>query len=390
MNEPQEVKPEDKHELKKWLSISTAIFVVCFLFFFIGWLGWWRFEEKTDDAYVNGNMILVTPQQKGIITSILADNTQLIEEGQPLLELDRHDYEINFNRAKAELGNTVRSVVQMFIKVKELEAKRDASRADFLRACLDYKHRKDLVSDESVSLEEYEHSQTAALSAFSKFREVEQELESARARVGNTTVPRHPEVEKAKANFETAFLELNRCTVRSPVRGILTQRKAQVGQFVQATDTLMSIVPIDQIWVDANFREVDLKHLRIGQPVRLISDMYGNDAVFQGKVIGLNPGTGSVFSILPPQNASGNWIKIIQRIPVKISLDQNEIKNHPLILGLSMTVTAYTHDRSGVRLSNQSFETPIYQTDVYSEELSGVDEMMMKIIADNIVLHEYP
>jgi membrane fusion protein (multidrug efflux system) len=390
MNEDPKVQEQyNKAAVKKWASIVTALFAVIILVFLIIWLVWWRFEEETDDAYVNGNMIMITPQQKGIITTILADNTQLVDEGQPLLELDKADYEIAFNRAKADLGNAVRSVVQMFVKVKEVEAKRDSARADFLRACLDYKHRKELVFDQSVSEEDFEHSQTTAFSAFSAYRAAEQELDSARARVGNTTVSRHPEVEKAKANLQAAFLDLHRCVVRAPAKGIITQRKAQVGQWVQAADTLMSLVPVDQVWVDANYREVDLRHLRIGQPVELESDMYGDDVIFHGTIVGLNPGTGSVFSILPPQNASGNWIKIIQRVPVKISLDPEEIKKYPLILGLSMTATTYTHDRSGPRLSRTLTKKPIYKTNVYSQELEGVDEMTRMIIADNIVLNDY-
>lgn len=375
--------------VKKWILIATAIFLAAILGFSAAWLSLWRFEEKTNDAYVNGNMIPITPQQKGIITTLLADNTQLIEEGQPILELENHEYEIALNRAKADLGNTVRNVVQMFVKVKELEAKRDASRADFLRACLDYKHRRELVVDQSVSQEDFEHSQTTAFSSFSLYREVELELDAARAKVGNTTVARHPEVERAKANLQAAFLELHRCVVRSPARGIITQRKAQVGQWVQAADVLMSLVPVDQIWVDANYREVDLKNLRIGQSVHLKSDMYGSAILYHGKIVGLNPGTGSVFSIIPPQNASGNWIKIIQRIPVKISLDMEEIKKFPLMLGLSMTATADTHDRSGPRLAETTTQKPIYQTNVYRQELNGVDEMIRKIIGDNIVLNDY-
>lgn len=380
---------EKKGILKKWMSIATAVFLAALLFFLIGWLIWWRFEEKTDDAYVNGNMISITPQQKGIVTTILADNTQLIEEGQPILELDRHDYEISLNRAKAELGTAVRDVVQMFVKVRELEAKRDASRSNFLKTCLDYKHRRELVADQSVSLEDYEHSQTSVFSAFSQLKEVDQELEAARARVGNTTIANHPQVAKAKANLSQAYLELERCVVRAPVRGIITQRKAQVGTWVGPADALMSLVPIDQIWVDANYRETDLSNLRVGQPVHLISDMYGKKIHYRGKIVGLNPGTGSIFSILPPQNASGNWIKIIQRIPVKVSLEPEQIKKFPLMLGLSMTVTTFTHDRSGTRLPNAMCEKPIYQTNIYDFELDGVDEMIDQIIAENIALNDF-
>jgi membrane fusion protein (multidrug efflux system) len=189
---------------------------------------------------------------------------------------------------------------------------------------------------------------------------------------------------QAKASLKEAFLNLHRCTVLSPVRGIVTQRKIQVGQYVKSQDPLLSIVPLDQIWVDANFREVQLENLRIGQPVRLRSDMYGGDMDFHGTIVGLNPGTGSVFSVLPPQNATGNWIKIIQRIPVKISLKSEELNKAPLVLGLSMTVWANTHERDGRRLPTATLIKPAYETVIYEEELSGVDQLIEAIIAENI------
>ncbi len=371
-------------KLKKGLWIATICFLFILLIFLAMWLIWWRFEAKTKDAYVNGNMVIVTPKQKGIITTILADNTQLVEAGQPLLELDRHEYEIALHRAKAELGSAVRQAAQSFIKVKELEAKRDANRSHFLRACLDYKHRKELVADQSVSQEDFEHSQSALFSAFSLLREVDQELESARVQAGRTTIAHHPLVEKAKANLEMAFLELNRCVIKAPVRGIVAQRKTQVGEWVQPSDPLLCIVPTDQIWVDANYREVSLKHLRIGQPAILYSDMYGKRVRYRGKIAGFNPGTGSVFSVLPPQNASGNWIKIIQRLPVKISLDPKEVQEFPLWLGLSMTVSIDIHDQSSSRIPEAASDAPIYHTNIYTEELNGVEDLIRQIIKDQI------
>ncbi len=349
----------------------------------IYWFGWGRFVESTNDAYVNGNMILITPQEEGIVTTILVDNTQLVEAGEPLVELDRHDYEILLDKAKADLADTVRQVVQMFIKVDELEAKRDVIKSDLLRASWDYHHRLALVTDGSVSKEDFEHSETSLYGAYAYLREVDKAIAFAKAEVENTTIATHPKTEQAKANLRKAFLGLYRCVVRAPVRGIVTQRKAQVGQWVKASDPLMAIVPVDQIWVDANYREVSLKNLRIGQPVELISDMYGRDVKFHGEIVGLNPGTGSVFSILPPQNASGNWIKIIQRIPVKISLNPHELKVHPLILGLSMTVRADIHHKSGLQLPSATLAKPIYQSDIYLKELNGSDEMIDQIIRGN-------
>lgn len=375
--------PPAQNKQKRWYTIAGACFALCGLAYGIYYFTYGQYHETTDDAYVNGNLIMVTPQVSGIITQILVDNTQIVEAGQPLVLLDRHDYEIALEKAKADLGDTVRSVVQMFIKVDELKAKREASEATVIRTTLDYNHRKALVDDQSVSLEDFQHSETDLANAIATLKEVEKELEGAIAEVINTTIPKHPKVEQAKAALRQAYLSLHRCRVLAPTKGLITQRRAQVGQWTNQDDKLMALVPIDQMWVDANFREVSLKNLRIGQPVKLVADMYGSSVTYHGEVVGLNPGTGSVFSILPPQNATGNWIKIIQRVPVKISLNALELQQYPLVLGLSMTVNADTHQRSGLQLPTTSAVKPIYLSDVYTDELVGVEVMIDQIIADN-------
>jgi membrane fusion protein, multidrug efflux system len=385
MNEPLLLpppsKPKSRHRFITWMLI--LFFILCGVIYLVYWLFWGQFSESTNDAYVNGNMIMITPQVDGIVTMILADNTQLVEAGHPLVEIDPHDYEIAFGKAKAELAESVREVVQMFIKVDELEAKLEVNMATLIRTSLDYQHRLELVDDGSVSLEDFEHSETALSASFAALVEVEKELKGARSQVVNTTVATHPKVEQAKAFVRKAFLSLHRCCVCAPTGGIVTQRRAQVGQWVNADDPLMALVPIEEMWVDANFREVSLKHLRIGQPVEIISDMYGRGMKFHGNVVGLNPGTGSVFSVLPPQNATGNWIKIIQRVPVKISLNIDELKRHPLVLGLSMTTYVNTHDRTGLQLPLQIPLKPIYASPIYSDELQGVEEIIEQIINAN-------
>lgn len=363
--------------------IASAIFFILGLGFSIYWFAYKRYYPSTDDAYVNGNMILITPQVSGIVTSILADNTQFVEEGQPLVEIDRHDYEIAFEGARAELADTVRKVAQLFLRVEELQARLEEREADLLRAELDYDHRKALVEDRSVSLEDFEHSETTFLAMSAARVEAEKALLQAKVEVENTTLETHPKVMLAKSRFKRAFLDLHRCLVLAPSSGIITQRKAQVGEKVGATDPLMALVPLDQIWVDANYRELNLKYLRIGQKVTLFADMYGRSLTYDGRIVGLNPGTGSIFSVLPPQNATGNWIKIVQRVPVKISLDPEQIKAHPLVLGLTVTVKTNTHDRSGKQLPDESLIEPIYKTRVYEKELQGVEDLIEQIIAEN-------
>jgi membrane fusion protein (multidrug efflux system) len=368
----------------KALWISSTLFALCALVFGVYWFSYARFHESTDDAYVNGNMIMLTPQISGIVTTILTDNTKLVEAGQPLIELDRHDYEIAFQNAKGNLAETVRQVCSMYILVEELKAKKQAAQSDLLRAKRDYMHRKELVGDASVSREDFEHSETTLSYALAYVKQVEKELGSAVAKVTSTTIETHPLVEQAKSSLRSSFLALHRCTVRSPTKAIVTLRKAQVGQWVSASTPLLSLVPLDQIWVDANFREVSLKNMRIGQPVELFSDMYGRSTKYHGKVVGLNPGTGSVFSVLPPQNATGNWIKIVQRVPVKISLDPKEVEQNPLVLGLSVIATTNTTERGGLQLPKLSAPEPIYDTQVYTDELAGADEMIDSIVKENM------
>lgn len=369
---------------KAWVCYITAFFLVLGASIWVYWWGWWQYEETTNDAYVNGNMIVVMPFQEGIIQTIFVDNAQIVEAGQPLLQLDPHDFLIAFDKAAADLGDTVREVAKLFCKAEELRAKKVSSEADLLRANLDFEHRRALVEDASVSREDFEHSETTLASTKARLVQVEKELQGVLALIENTTIETHPKVEMAKAAVRKAFLGLHRCMVVAPVRGLIGQRKAQVGQWVKAHDSLMALVPLDQVWVDANFREVSLKNLRVGQRVTMHSDMYGRDIQYHGNVVGLNPGTGSVFSILPPQNATGNWIKIVQRVPVKISLPLDAIVSHPLVLGLSMTVTTDTHDRTGRRLPEESAVRPIYNTAVYDEELEGAEEVIAAILTENL------
>lgn len=374
----------NNNKIRHWATFAAiGGFILCGVLYLLYWFMYAQYYESTDDAYVNGNMLTITPLEEGIVTQILADNTQMIKLGQPLVELDRHDHEILLEKAQADLAQTVRMVAQMFITVEELDAKRDVYKANLIRAIRDYEHRALLVDDGSISREDFEHSQTTLYAAYAALRETENEHKISLAAVQNTLIPNHPLVEQSKARLRTEFLALHRCTVLSPVEGIVTQRNVQIGEKVKASDNLMSVIPLQEIWVDANLREVNLKNLRIGQPVVLFSDMYGRSQKFKGRVIGFNPGTGSVFSVLPPQNATGNWIKIVQRVPVKIGLDPEEIKKYPLFLGLSITVKVDTHDRKGVRLPEAITTKPIYSTPVYDDELDGADEMIDQIIFIN-------
>lgn len=369
---------------KAWIFgyIFTALLIGAAIFIY--WWGWLRFEEYTDDAYVAGNMVALTPQITGIVTSINADETDIVEKGQLIIELDTTDFAVAFEQKKAELAEALRHVVSLFEKVGELGAEMEQKKAILWKSALDYEHRKNLVESGGVSIEDFEHSEADLRAAFAALIDVEHALTSALAQVERTTVVTHPTVEKAQERLKEAYIQLNRCKIFAPVRGMVAQRRAQVGERVIAAEKLLAIVPLDEIWVYANFKEVQLKKMKLGQPVKMTADIYGSSVEYHGKVIGIAAGTGSVFSIIPPQNATGNWIKIVQRVPVRITLDPEEITANPLRLGLSMEVTVDIHDTEGSSLGTVKSQKPVYETDIFDQQLVGADAIIDEIIHENV------
>ena len=379
------VSNKKRNMILLWVSVG---FILIGIAVFLYWFTILRFEKFTDDAYVHGNMIELTPQVPGIVTSINVDNTDLVEEGQVLIELDKTDYQIAYEMRKNELGDSVRSVVQMFLRVEELEAELEQKDAELFKAEKDYKNRVNLVGVGGVSREEFEHVEADFVGAQANRKATYLLLQSAYAQVQNTTVRTHPLVKKAADGVKDAYVNLQRCSILAPSSGYVAMRSAQLGEYVGLSEPLMAIIPLNELWVDANYKEVQLSKVRIGQSVHLISDIYGSGVVFHGKVVGINPGTGNVFSALPPQNATGNWIKIVQRVPVRVSLDPNQLKKYPLWLGLSMNVTVDIHDTSGPMLAEAMRIHPIYQTNIYSQQEEGAMKIIDQIILENAGSYE--
>lgn len=370
----------------KWLSILAAIFLLAGLGWFIYWLFIGRFYVYTEDAYVNGNQVMLTPQVGAGVKAIYADETDLVKKGQLVVELDHSDYELAYEQAKDSLANTVRQVDVLFKNVKAKEAQVEWYAAQLFQARLDLFHRNPLVKTGAVSLEEYETYQTNVEVADAKLNAAEAELAAAKALVEGTTVRTHPQVLESIWKLKVAFLNLIRCQVWAPVTGFVAKRSVQVGDRVNIGDTLLFIVPLDYIWLEANYKETQLRNVRIGQPVTYTADIYGGAVQFHGSVIGLQPGSGNAFSLLPSENASGNWIKIIQRVPVRISVDPDEILEHPLLLGLSMRVTVNIHDTQGKMLAQVPTMEPIYTTPIYTtqiEEMEEIDPLIEDIITNN-------
>ena len=342
-----------------------------------------RWYESTDDAYVDGNVVQITPQVPGTVVSIGADDNDYVREGQPLVKLDPSDADVALAQAEATLAQAVRKVRGLYSTVHTSKADVAAREAVVAQARADYQRRKGLAASGAISAEELAHARDALTTAESALAAAQAQLATSDALVSDTKITTHPDVKAAAAQVRAAWLNDQRTTLVAPVSGYVAKRTVQVGQRVQPGTPLMAVVPLHQVWVDANFKETQLQHMRIGQPVTLTSDVYGGSVTYHGHVAGLGVGTGSAFSLLPAQNATGNWIKIVQRLPVRIELDPKELDKHPLRIGLSMDVEVNLHDQSGSVLSQQPPQHPVFSTDVYSHDRAEADALIARIIRDN-------
>jgi len=370
---------------KRLLLQLGAAFIVAGVAYSIYWWLVGQYHESTDDAYVAGNVVSVSPQVTGTVTSIDADETDLVQQGQPLIRLDDTDTAIALDSAKANLADTVRQVRQMFERLKELRASVTLREADVARAKEDLTRREALIAEHAVSNEELQHARTAYDTAQAALNAAQHQVAAAASLVSGTDVEHHPLVLAAEAKLREAYLEWQRHVVLSPVSGYVAQRSVQLGSRVTPGMPLMTVVPLNQLWVEANFKEDQFSDIRLGQPVTMTADLYGGSVEFHGKVLGVGAGTGAAFALLPPQNASGNWIKIVQRVPVRISLDPPELAEKPLRIGLSMQVAIDTHDRAGNILARTPVSGTRYQTTAYADRTAAVDQLIAAIVRANDV-----
>lgn len=381
-NEAVGATPQTLHKRKLAMIILGSIFLLVGFILLLYWLIYGQFHEYTDDAYVTGNMVRLMPQIAGTVTSIHTDDTLLVKKGQIIVKLDQADYQIALQNAKAHLAQTVRQVRQYFENVDKAKQSVIATKANLQKAELDLKRRKSLVGNRAVSREELQHYQTTLDTAEADYKAAKYQLDTAQALIDKSSLYQHPMVEAAKANLKKAWLDLERTTIVAPVTGYVAKRNIHPGQQVKQDTAMLAIVPLNDTWVDANYKESSLNHIRINQPVILYVDAYPG-ITYHGKVLGLNAGTGAAFSLLPPQNATGNWIKIVQRLPVRIQLDPEELQKNPLQLGLSMRVTVNTHNRDGSRMPLQATIAEKYVTTVFEEQLNGVDALIQSILKAN-------
>ena len=385
MSTPQQpaasTQPANNGKRKRMMTLLVIVILIAAIAYGLYYFLVARFHESTDDAYVNGNVVQITPQVTGTVIAVNADDTQTVKAGDPVVVLDPADARVALEQSEANLGQVVRQVRGLFADDNQYQAQVEVRESDLSRAQDDLRRRMLVAQTGAVSQEEISHARDAVTSAQAALDAAKQQLASNRALTANTTITDHPNVEAAAAKVRDAYLASARNTLPAPVTGYVAKRSVQVGQRVSPGNPLMAIVPLNGVWVDANFKEVQLKHMRIGQPVELTADVYGSSVVFHGKVVGFSAGTGSAFSLLPAQNATGNWIKVVQRLPVRIALDPQELAQHPLRIGLSMNADVSIKDENGGQLG----EAPntVYQTNVFDKYGDQADAEIARIIAEN-------
>ena len=391
-------QPDGNPARKKALTALASVVVVA-------GLGWATYDylvashyESTDNAYVQGNVIQITPQIGGTVIAILADDTDFVKAGQPLVQLDPADARVALDQAEAALAQAVRQARALYANNGSLAAQitlrdSDVARAqsEIARANDDLNRRQALTGNGAVSREELNHAQTQLANAKSALAAAQAGVVAARGQLASnqaltegTTVEQHPSVQVAAARVREAWLATQRVAMPAPVDGYVAKRTVQLGQRVAAGTPMMSIIPLKQVWVDANFKEVQLRHIRIGQTVKLTADLYGKKVEYKGTVTGLGVGTGAAFALLPAQNATGNWIKVVQRVPVRVALDSEQIVKNPLRVGLSMNVEVDIRNLAGKTLADAPGSAAASQNQAFQAPDSGAETAVRRVIAANL------
>ncbi|ACT14346.1 multidrug efflux MFS transporter periplasmic adaptor subunit EmrA [Pectobacterium aroidearum] len=380
---PQTPKRNKKQQRKRVLSLLTFIFVVLGCAWLVYWFLVLRHHQSTDDAYVAGNQIQIMAQVSGSVTHVNVDNTDFVKQGQVLVELDPTDAEQALERAKTGLANSVRQTHQLIINSKQYQANIELRQTELNKAQSDLSRREALGSANAIGREEVQHARDAVATAKAALEVARQQYQANQAMILDTPLEKQPAIQQASVEMRDAWLALQRTKIVSPIDGYVSRRSVQIGARISSTSALMAVVPANHLWVDANFKETQLANMRIGQPATVVADIYGDDVVYQGKVVGLDMGTGSAFSLLPAQNATGNWIKVVQRLPVRIELDPQQVAEHPLRIGLSALVNVDTANAEGSALAETSRTTPAYQSDALTLDLTPVNQEISAIIQAN-------
>ncbi|HEV7612580.1 MAG TPA: HlyD family efflux transporter periplasmic adaptor subunit [Steroidobacteraceae bacterium] len=368
----------------KILILIAVIFIVLGALWAVYWVLVLAKREQTDDAYVNGNKVVISAQVSGTVVAVLADDTQLAKAGQVLVRLDPVDAQTSLDRTASALAQTVRQVRQEKSMADQYDSVIETRRLELARAMADLAKREPLLADHAIAPEEVRHARESVEIARAALSQAARQSNASHALVDGTPVEENPAVLQAKAAYRDAWIAVHRNAVVAPVTGYVAERSVQLGQHIQAGQALMTVIPLNALWVDANFKEVQLRHLRIGQPAQVRSDLYGGSFIFHGHVKGMAAGTGAAFALLPAQNASGNWIKVVQRVPVRIQIDDKDLQKSPLRVGLSATVTVDTTNRDGPVLAANAADAPVGDTQVYTQDLDKANAESDAVVRRNL------
>ncbi len=337
---------------KRNLTVLTLVFIAIALGFALMYFWVWQHQQSTDDAYVGGHVVQITPQIGGTVQSVAVDDTQAVKTNQLLVKLDDSDMQLAYERAQNDLINAIRQNQQQTAVSSQSRAQVTAQKAQLARLQSDLKRRQALAGTDAISAEELSHARAAVVEAQAALNAAEAQEKAAQATLGqNIPLRQQPAVLSAVSRLKDAWLNLQRTQIHAPMDGQIAKRNVQVGQKVAPGTPMMAVVPLHNLWVDANFKESQLANMRVGQAATVYADIYGSKVKYQGKVVGLSAGTGAAFSLLPAQNATGNWIKVVQRVPVRIELDAQQLAEHPLRVGLSMSVEVDTENQSGSQMT---------------------------------------
>jgi membrane fusion protein (multidrug efflux system) len=367
---------------RRGFLILGAVVVIAAIAYGAYWFLDARFFETTDDAYVAGNVVAVTSRENATVQVLHADNTQTVKQGQLLIEMDPAVANVNMAAAEANLARTVRQVKGEFASADSFRAQLQQAQVTLAQAESDLQRRQAASATGAVSGEELAHARDAAAAARAQVAAAGGGLDRALSEVEGTDVANNPDVLAAEAQLRNTAITLSHMRIVAPVDGVVAQRTVQVGQQVAAGTPLMAVVPLSNVWIDANFKEVQLADMRIGQPVTVKADVYGGGVTYHGHIEGLGAGSGSAFALLPPQNASGNWIKIVQRVPVRVALDPQELADHPLRVGLSVSVSADVRDTSGPLVTSK-VQGGTQIADTGEDTRPAADALIAKILAEN-------
>lgn len=378
----KETSVQHKKRNRLILFFSVLFLLVALIIILIWWEAYRNFES-TDDAYVGGNIVTVASRQNGAVKAYFADSTNFVEVGQLIALLDETDYIADYEKKKNNLTLAAQNVVDLYQDVQQKKANLQVEQGRFERASINVNNRIDLAQTEAISRESFQLADADQNIAKALVDLARHQLNAAEAALGSTELKDHPKIINAKADLILAYSLLKRCRILAPISGYIAKRNVQVGQPVQAGAALMNIIPLNNVWVDANFKETQLRRIRIGQPVKFTADIYGEKVIYEGIVEGIVPGSGSTFSLIPTQNATGNWIKIVQRVPVRIKIDPKTIIDYPLVLGLSVYTSIDVSDVSGLMLADKPIKQEVI-TPVLDIDLKPIETIASEIITNTL------